>query len=191
MKKVAVFVALCALSLMAEDKTSTFVGKLTTDKCSQGCTFADYRSKDTLFAVIDGKSYKIIQEKNPMSDAKLEVALGHDDVSFTGNIKGDTIVTEGIERIPDKTVFLGVQSCVSNGVFSDCDLKKYHDGDPVVAFIDGKVYQLDRQNVPQHKIDHAIMNGNVGLFGSIEGNTFKLADMIYEGPAKSNFKGCM
>lgn len=191
MKKLALCVALCGMNLIAEDETPSYIGKLMTEKCSLECSFSDYRAKDTLIAVIDGKSYKIIQEKNPMSDAKLEVALGQDDVTFKGIIEGNTIKTEVIERFPDKKGFLGVASCVQNGVFTDCDLKKYHDGDTVMAVIEGKAYRLDKQNVSQTKIDHAIMQNNVGFFGVVDGDTFKLENMIYEGPEKGFFKGCV
>lgn len=87
--------------------------------------------------------------------------------------------------------FLGVQSCVQNGVFSDCDLKKYHDGDKVVAVIDGQTYQIDKQSVSQVKIDSAIMKNNIAFFGKIEGNVLKLDDLAFAAGKKEFNKSCM
>lgn len=190
MKKILTIIAFSALSLMAaEQQDIAYLGTLSTNKCKDSCSYSNYTKNDKLIAVIDGKRYNI--EAKNLSDTKLEVALGHDDVTFTGIIKGDTILASGVERIPDKIGFLGLQSCVTNGSFTDCNLKQYHDGDQVVAIIEGKTYLLDKQAVSQTKIDHAIMQSNVGFFGKIEGNTFKLENMIYEGSAKSFFKGCV
>lgn len=92
---------------------------------------------------------------------------------------------------PDFKGFLGVQSCVQNGIFSDCDLKKYHDGDKIVAVIDGQTYQVDKQNMSQIKIDSAIMKNNIAFFGKIEGNVLKLNDLAFAAGKKEFNKSCM
>jgi hypothetical protein len=194
MKKALTIISLCALSLMAaEDKEMTYTGHVLISKCQGTCTQSDYKAGDKVLAVIDGKKYSIEMTKGipAMSEAKMEMAYGHDDVTFKGVIQGNTIIASQVERIPDMKGFLGVQSCVDKGIFTDCDLKKYSEGDKVVAFIDGKTYQLDKQTVSKTKIDHAIMNNSVGFFGQIDGDTLKLENMIYEGPEKGFFKGCV
>ncbi|MDD2829414.1 MAG: hypothetical protein PHW18_07575 [Sulfuricurvum sp.] len=190
MKKALTIISLCALSLMAtEIEETTYVGTLLSKNCTNGCTYANYTKNDPLIAVIDGKQYTIVNPK--ISEPQLEVALGHDDVSFKGVIEGNRIIASEIERVPDMKGFLGIQSCADKGEFSDCDLKKYSDGDKVVAVIGGKTYQLDKQTVSKTKIDHAIMQNGVGFFGKIDGDTLKLENMIYEGGKKEFFKGCV
>ena len=190
MKKTLAILALSSLALMAATpEAKTYIGTLSTQKCTSTCSYADYSPKDKLVAIIDGKSYDI--KIKDLSDAKIEVALGRDDVTFKGIIEGSTIVATQVERVPTHEGFLGVQSCTQKGEFADCDLKNYADGDKVVAVVDGKTYLLNKQAVSQTKIDHAIMQNSVGFFGKIEGNTLVLEDMIYEGPKKNFFKGCM
>lgn len=87
--------------------------------------------------------------------------------------------------------FLGVQSCVQNGVFSDCDLKKYHDGDNVVAVINGQTYHVHKQKVSQTKIDGAIMKNNIAFSGTIVGNVLKLDDIAFATGKKEFNKSCM
>ncbi len=195
MKKALTIISLCALSLMAaeESKEVTYTGKVLISKCQNSCTLADYKVGDKLLAVIDGKEYPIEMKKGipAMSEAKMEMAFGRDDVQFKGIITNNTIVASQVERIPTFEGFLGVKSCAEKGEFSDCDLKKYSEGDKVVAVIGGKTYQLDKQTVSKTKIDHAIMQNGVGFFGQIDGDTLKLENMIYEGSKKEFFKGCV
>lgn len=194
MKKALTLIALCSLALMASEETKElkYTGQVLMEKCKDGCTYNDYKVGDKLQARIEGKTYNIIMNNRPpMSEAKMEMAYGRDDVTFVGTIKGNTIVASQVERIPTYEGFLGVQSCTQNGVFADCDLKKYSDGDTVVAVIGGKTYQLDKQTISNLKIHNAIMQNNVGFFGQINGDTLKLENMIYEGGKKEFFKGCV
>lgn len=194
MKKVLTIISLCALSLIAaEDKEVTYTGKVLISKCQNSCTLADYKVGDKLLAVIDGKEYPIEMKKGipAMSETKMEMAFGRDDITVKGIIKDDKIVASQVERIPTFEGFLGVKSCAENGLFTDCDLKKYSDGDKVVAVISGKTYRLDKQSVSNLKIHNAIMQNGVGFFGQIDGDTLKLENMIYEGGKKEFFKGCV
>lgn len=195
MKKALAIISLTALALIASEETKelTYTGKVLMEKCKEGCTFSNYKTGDKLQAHIDGKTYDIVMKKGfaPISEAKMEMAYGRDDITFKGTIKGNTIVASQVERVPTYEGFLGVQSCTANGIFTDCDLKKYSDGDKVVAVIGGKTYQLDKQAISNLKIHNAIMQNNVGFFGQIDGDTLKLENMIYEGGKKEFFKGCV
>lgn len=91
--------------------------------------------------------------------------------------------------------FLGVQSCVQNGLFSDCNLKEYHDGEKVVAVINGQVYPVKKGVLAQSTIDQYIMKGNLNFDGTIESgvlhlNNISIPTLAATGP-KEKFKGCM
>ncbi len=91
----------------------------------------------------------------------------------------------------DFSGFLGIESCAKEGVFKDCSLQKYFDGEKVVAIIDGKTYQIDRQSVSKTKFDLAIMQNDVKFYGSINGDTLTLDNMSYIAVKKEFSKGCM
>lgn len=90
--------------------------------------------------------------------------------------------------------FLGVESCVQNGAFTDCNLKEYRDGGKVVAVINGNTYPVDKGILPQSKIDQFIMQGNLTFDGTIESGTLHLNDITIPKTAKivskEKYKGC-
>lgn len=92
----------------------------------------------------------------------------------------------------DKYVgFLGLKSCVEEGLFLDCPLERYSRENDIVAVIDGDTYSIDRQQLGKILIDQAIMKNNVSFYGTIESKVLKLNNITYEKPAKTFFKGCI
>lgn len=91
--------------------------------------------------------------------------------------------------------FLGVQSCVENGLFTDCGLNNYAEGGKLVAVIDGKTYKIDKQTIKQGQIDPFIMKSDINFQGIIVADTLKLNALSFpvavSTAPKEKHKGCM
>lgn len=135
-------------------------------------------AKSKLIATIRGQNYKVKIVDKYIPQTAIQLALGRNDISFAGVFDGDVFNAYLILTPTKIQGFLGLKSCIDQGIYRECDLKNYSDKEILIAVIDGKHYKVDAKKVSKEDLDQAIFQEGILFYGSINGDTLILDHIV-------------
>ena len=225
MKKIVFIALLISTSIFATANKTFLEGKLLSKACvAQGnlthCNLRDYEEGEIVFhtkgskmihalnvtadvekffvekALVDGTvkiSSHLLSQAEKIDDSQWHIK--HDDfVSKTNNDFSRELANSG--KITFKEGFITSKTCVSQGLFKDCDLASYEKSDMVLyVHNENKTYAFKMNSEVKLALIEKAMNTNkVKVFGHInqEHKTITVAGLsVPPGVPKSFFKGCL